>query len=449
MTRLKRMLAVAVTGMWLAAGAAWADPIQVLPGQAAPAGQRTAVVFIHGVLGEADATWRVNDRSESWPQLLATDPELPPSNVYVLGYRSHPLQSGSNIEQVATRLLQQLRDEGVFKKHDKVALIGHSMGGLVAKRMVLSLRAEGAQQELAKLRGVIFLSTPAHGAEVAGLAKWLSLNPQFKDLQPAELNTFLQTLHNDWQRLRRDPAASRPRAYCAYETLSTWGAKVVPLLYAERECDGDALPLDRDHFAMAKPTDRKDELYRWTASRLRDSWTDPVKPLETNLTVVTPDGRRLKNGDALRSGDKYWLEFETNQPTWLYLFNEDGNGVTERYYPAQATGDGNPVNGKVRIPGDRQNAITLNQVTGNEKFLLFAGLQRDDCLEKITREIADHTRPAAAQPTLGKRVALEVKARGGAVTFISDKAAPLQPQPTRCGAAPAILVIEHQPSLTP
>jgi hypothetical protein len=100
------------------------------------------------------------------------------------------------------------------------------MGGLVAKRMLTELNRPNcdALDKLEWVKGVIFLSSPAQGARLAEYTSWLSINPQFKGMEPADLNTFLQALEDDWQNLLRDRdklGVPGPQSFCAYETLPT------------------------------------------------------------------------------------------------------------------------------------------------------------------------------------------------------------------------------------
>ena len=70
------------------------------------------------------------------------------------------------------------------------------MGGLITKAMLSELnRPNTVDLEcLDKVRAVIFLSTPSHGADLAVYASWISMNPQFTDMKPDDLNGFLLTL---------------------------------------------------------------------------------------------------------------------------------------------------------------------------------------------------------------------------------------------------------------
>ena len=102
-------------------------------------------------------------------------------DVYVVGYASPLLGRASTIEEVSQRVLQQLRDRGIFTRYQQIHFITHSMGGLIVKRMLVELNRPSELETLRRVRTVLFISTPAQGATLADMASWLSLNPQLRD----------------------------------------------------------------------------------------------------------------------------------------------------------------------------------------------------------------------------------------------------------------------------
>lgn len=222
------------------------------------------VVFVHGIAGDSVSTWRNRATGAYWPELLATDPAMAGFDVYVVGFASPLLSRASTIEEIAQRLLQQFRDRGFFSRYRQIHFVTHSMGGLVIKRLLTELNRPAEAETLRRVRTVVLISTRSLGAPIAELAALLSLNPQTRDMAPADLNTFLQGLENQWQTLLRDRDTAGlvfPRAYCAYETRPTSGVMVVSRVYASTRCD-------------ATP-------YRWTSTTAPSSSRPAVRPTRT------------------------------------------------------------------------------------------------------------------------------------------------------------------------
>ena len=270
-------------------------PARVRPGFLTHAGKPNVVVFVHGVTGDAAATWRNPATGASWPEMITRDPELADFDVYLAGFDSPLLGRSSTIEEIAQRLLVQITDDGVFDRYAQVHFITHSMGGLITKRMLVELnRPQPREQDrLRRVRAVLFVSTPAQGAEVAKIGAWLSQNPQFANMEPATFNAFLQSLENQWQALLRDRDERDvpfPRVFCAYETKPlAAGVVVVSRVYAATRCDDTPIAFDADHSAIVKPADERTQPYPWARARLRETSRLPAVAVgrgrEFRLTV--------------------------------------------------------------------------------------------------------------------------------------------------------------------
>jgi hypothetical protein len=96
---------------------------------------RKVIVFVPGVLGDSDTTWENSRSHTSWPELIKQDDYFRDFDIFVAGYASPAIGSASTINEIATRVLQELFDWKVFGNHESVIFLAHSMGGLVVKRM--------------------------------------------------------------------------------------------------------------------------------------------------------------------------------------------------------------------------------------------------------------------------------------------------------------------------
>jgi pimeloyl-ACP methyl ester carboxylesterase len=144
------------------------------------------IVFVHGIFGDPDGTWRYSE-SVYWPRLLLTDEAFLDSDIYVAGYSSPYFGNTMNLDEVATGLNNRLVADEVFSKHREVVFVCHSLGGLVVQRLLLMYRKYGQQVPF-----IYFFSTPETGAQIANLAGVFSSDPLLKVLFAGDANQYLQ-----------------------------------------------------------------------------------------------------------------------------------------------------------------------------------------------------------------------------------------------------------------
>ena len=263
----------------------------------------TVLVFIHGVTGDAVSSWTNEKTGAYFPALLGE--AIPSSSVYRVGYYTPKFSRASTITEIATRTLQNLKDDGVFENHKNVHFIAHSMGGLIAKAMLSELNRPSKVdlEYLDKVKAVIFLSTPSHGADLAVYASWISMNPQFAGMKPDDLNSFLQILENSWQNLLRDRdqmGASLPRSFCAYETLpGNEGLVAVDRGDASTRCDLTPYPVDVSHSEISRPSSNTDRVFVWVRRRIED--TNKISPIERQPRIQTAETGMETARENLRS----------------------------------------------------------------------------------------------------------------------------------------------------
>jgi hypothetical protein len=233
-----------------------------------PESSQKLIVFVHGVFGDPFVAW-TNRSGVSWPDLIKQDKQFQDFTVAIYHYDSPYLQRTSSINEIAGRMLRQLEDEGVFEKYKEIYFIVHSMGWLVVKRVLVDLNRPNQTAKLRKVKAVLYISTPAQGADMAEVGSWLSVNPQLRDMRPADFNTFLQTLEDQWQNLLRDRGSERfPHSFCTHETKPTHGIIIVSRVYASTFCDQNSFAVDADHANIAKPESVESDIYVWARARI-------------------------------------------------------------------------------------------------------------------------------------------------------------------------------------
>jgi pimeloyl-ACP methyl ester carboxylesterase len=219
-----------------------------------------AIIFVHGVMGDARSTWTNTTTRANWPELMKNDPRFAGYNIYVFGFSSPVVGESYSIDELADHMRLVLQQADVLS-HKKLIFLCHSMGGLITRALLLKYR-----ELLPKVGFLYFFSTPTTGSEVANVAALVSQNPQFRNMFPMGDNTYIESLQSNWL-----AAKIRVPSYCAYERLATNGLNVVTRQSATNLCTEALDPILADHISIVKPSGPTDSPYRAFASAFDES----------------------------------------------------------------------------------------------------------------------------------------------------------------------------------
>ncbi|MFG3657087.1 esterase/lipase family protein [Streptomyces sp. NPDC047706] len=217
---------------------------------------RLGVVMIHGIRS-GPKVWRPLE------QLIANDEELGFVETLQFQYatgvkRLHPLRVFPSIDTVADSLKEFLATEaGDF---ERLMLVTHSQGGLVGQRHLARMLADGAGQELVRIKRVVMLACPNNGSElllslrrnILGLG-----HPQEKDLRPLnrEVSATLRTILRDVVHATAVSDRTCPIDFRVYAGESD---RVVPAASAQSVFpDTAALPGDHSTILKADSADHR------------------------------------------------------------------------------------------------------------------------------------------------------------------------------------------------
>lgn len=244
--------------------------------------KKVAVVFVHGLFGGTKDTW-THSSGKSFFDFLQSAPGVGEEvDVFAFGFTSRMIQPGSlDIGQASVTMHESMKYHGVLD-YESIVFVGHSMGGLIAMRELIS------HPELTrKVPLLVFYATPQEGAQIARIANEIVSNPVLRQLFPADGNAYLRQLNEDWVRVRN--AVARPTMVCAYETVPMGRAPVVPWATATRNCDTVAPAISSaDHITIVKPDRQEHESVIVLVNALRDH----VMPRLDASAWETPDFRR-------------------------------------------------------------------------------------------------------------------------------------------------------------
>ena len=146
-----------------------------------------------------------------------------------------------------------------------VIFIAHSLGGLLVKQMLRHAQDFGTPQWqaiLAQTRGIVFLSTPHSGSDMASWIRHiggiLQTTVSVEELEAHHSGLReLNLLYRNHLRLSQIPM----QVYC--ETRTTKGILVVNQTSADPGIPGVIpIPMDCDHISICKPESRNNQIYR-------------------------------------------------------------------------------------------------------------------------------------------------------------------------------------------
>ena len=253
-----------------------------------------AVVFVHGVFGSNDDSWK--SKGGSFPSLLATDPTFQDNtDVFLYEYFTPYLSTAGSIVELADQLRGTLNDSRVFKDHKHVVFLSHSMGGLIVRQFVTS-----NTDRIPQISMFYFYATPTNGSELASLARYFSANPQLRGMVPVQDNDLLQSIQQRWVGLSSLMAIP---SYCAYELLPASGMSVVAGESATALCNRPHDPMSFDHIQIVKPTDRSDMRYTRFVSALEESVPDALASSSQQSGSPTSE---MSAEEADRLGQQSW-----------------------------------------------------------------------------------------------------------------------------------------------
>jgi pimeloyl-ACP methyl ester carboxylesterase len=258
-------------------------------------GAKTAIIFVHGILGDARETWTNVTTKAYFPALVAADPQFSDVDVYSYEYPTSLIRGTFSIDEVAEhmRLFFESDEIGAYQN---LVFVAHSMGGLVTRAYLLKNR-----EAASRTRMIYFYSTPTTGSEIAAVASLIRANPQLSKMKPMESADYLADLQRQW--LAADFGIP---SYCAYETQKTFGVSVVTQASASNLCTKRLDPINGDHLSVVKPNGTRDVSYLAFRSAYKQAMhTATVEPAIGVLNEARSDilNRQIERATYLHSGE--------------------------------------------------------------------------------------------------------------------------------------------------
>jgi hypothetical protein len=270
--------------------------------------RRGDIVFVHGLGGNALSTWHPDKRSDdrdSWLFWLGQD--LPDVGIWSLGYEAEPFAwkgTAMPLADRATNTLAVLDADGVGER--PLIFIAHSLGGLLVKQMLRHASDFGDsrwKQALGNTRGIIFLSTPHSGANLANWVKHIGgLLRTTVSVDELEAHHSRLRELNLWYRNNEYLSKIPMQVYC--EKNKTKGILVVDETSADPGIKGVVpIPEDENHLSICCPRSRDSLLYKRTIRFIHECLTLPISE------SLPYDRQSIKIGNYIAGGSTIYGNF--------------------------------------------------------------------------------------------------------------------------------------------
>lgn len=297
------------------------------------------IIFIHGLGGHCYKTWSHNHNPEFfWPGLwLPKDPKIARARLFTYGYNSQVTgpEGVENIADFARSLLfdmQHSRGDQVDRLgigDAPIIFVAHSLGGLVVKKAYLLAQLDEKYQNLStSISGIIFLSTPHRGSNLANILSLIlraGLQPKKKFIQ--ELVPGSATIEDINAQFCH--VAPKLSIFSFYEQLETLVARTTSFQIVAKDSaimgykEEEPCPLRADHHTVCKFTSEADLNYRIVRDTIKDLLEKVGKPifkspLRHSLKVAEEIKKLLAlSRTPIEDLDTLWGRWVSGTCTWI------------------------------------------------------------------------------------------------------------------------------------
>jgi pimeloyl-ACP methyl ester carboxylesterase len=219
--------------------------------------KKNLIIFIHGFIG-SEETWIKKDGSRPLIDYIIKDEAIFNNfNIALFEYHTRLLDLFPQSNAILNFLLKnknpinlpinelskllESRIQYTCADYENIILIGHSMGGLVAKRFILDDLKKNTDS---KVKLYVSLATPHSGSIIANFGKLLINNVQTKDL--SALSESISSMNNEWVQNKNLP--KRIYGQGAYDKIVSKESSIA--------LDADSQKViysDDDHFSIIVP----------------------------------------------------------------------------------------------------------------------------------------------------------------------------------------------------
>ncbi len=207
------------------------------------------ILFLHGFSGDSATTFG------NIPQYIKEDDRLNGWDMFSVGYSSNQMPSLGigiwaaipDITKLADFLNTTIHNQ--FAKYKQIAIVAHSMGGLVVQKALLELDAPSRN----RITNLLLFGTPSNGLNKAGVVKFW--NRQLRDMASDE--PFVTNLRKKWNQTF---ATGYP---FSFKVVAGTDDEFVPTASSQQPFDKKYCEVvSGNHLAIVKPDDKNHAGYQ-------------------------------------------------------------------------------------------------------------------------------------------------------------------------------------------
>lgn len=288
------------------------------------------IIFVHGLNGDARTTWQKEGDAESfWPAWLGQD--LLDIGIWSLSYdvsASSWVGYSMPLSFRATNALAVLDAHNIGDR--PLVFITHSMGGLLAKQVIRQASDRNNPRWkaiLSQTKGIIFLSTPHSGSDIASWLGYLRLffrwNVSVDELKANNANLLDLNL---WFRDHAEAIGVKMDVY--HETRPVKGGLIVVDAASADPGIKDVHPIsvDADHSSVSRLSSRQDWRYLRIKRFIRECFVDINGNTDSTEAASKFNKHNPPESDFIK---RCFVHHPTLPLTWADRHIEMGNIITE------------------------------------------------------------------------------------------------------------------------
>lgn len=246
------------------------------------------IIFVHGLTGDRERTWKIKNAVAPWPQTLLPS-KVHNARILTFGYDAYVSnwQGMVSKNRIGNHSMNLLAAVATYREDDDtndrpVIFVCHSLGGLVCEDALFTAQQRPERhlkQVLHCTRGIVFMGTPHHGSGLAhwaeSLAKAIGVLKQTNTEILAVLKSdseILERVQNGFHTMIRSRAQDRLlpiEITCFYEELPLPGVGIVVPAHSAILPGYIPLGIRSNHMDMTKFENADDPGFKAVVGELR------------------------------------------------------------------------------------------------------------------------------------------------------------------------------------